>query len=169
MYVPYIILVSACLMGECVRYDGKSILLKNDVLLQWKQKGRIVTCCPEVAGGLTVPRPCSELLGGDGNAVLMGNARVMNTDGLNVTKNFLAGAQHALLLVHSNKIKYAILKDGSPSCGSTYIYDGSFSKTKKRGKGVTAALLEKNGVRIFNETFLLLEMISAFFPDCKTT
>ncbi len=154
-------------MGECVRYDGKSMPLENEILIKWLQQGCIVTCCPEVAGGLSVPRPCAEIMGGNGDVVLKGDAGVRNIDGEDVTKNFLTGAKHAFRLVHSNHIKYAILKDGSPSCGSTYVYDGSFSKIKRPGKGVTTVLLEKHGVRVFSELNISCEMIPSFSPGCK--
>ena len=69
----------------------------------------------------------------------------------NVTLGFINGAKDILKIVKFHQIAIAILKDGSPSCGSTYIYDGSFLGLKKRGKGVTTTLLEQKGVRVFNE------------------
>jgi uncharacterized protein YbbK (DUF523 family) len=145
------ILVSACLMGENVRYNGRFKVNKSRVLLGLKLQGRLVSFCPEVGGGLPVPRPCSEISGQDGRAVLHGYARVMNIKGKDVTPYFLTGAQKTLELARLHKIKLAILKDGSPSCGSTYIYDGSFSGIKKPGKGITTVLLEEKSIRIFSE------------------
>ncbi|MBW2325389.1 MAG: DUF523 domain-containing protein [Deltaproteobacteria bacterium] len=107
--------------------------------------------CPEVAGGLSIPRPCSEILDGDGKKVLRGDARVINVHGEDVTESFLKGAQKAMELARSMKIHMAVLKDGSPSCGSAYIYDGRFAGVKKPGKGVTAALFEENDIRVFSE------------------
>jgi len=145
------ILVSACLIGENVRYNGRVKVNETGWLKDWKRRGRLVAFCPEVAGGLPVPRPCSEISGHDGRTVLYGDAKVMNIKGKDVTQYFLTGAQKALELARLHNIKLAVLKDGSPSCGSTYIYDGSFSGIKKPGKGVTTVLLQENNIRVFSE------------------
>jgi len=145
------VIVSACLIGENVRYNGRVKVNEINILSDWKFQGRLVPFCPEVAGGLPVPRPCSEISGQDGSTVLHGYTRVMNNKGKDVTQYFLTGAQKALELARLYKIKLAVLKDGSPSCGSTYIYDGSFSGIKKPGKGITTVLLEENSIRVFSE------------------
>jgi len=145
------VLVSACLIGENVRYNGRIKHHASNMLADWKLQGRLVPFCPEVAGGLPVPRPCSEILCHDGSTVLHGYARIMNIKGKDVTQYFMTGAQKALELASSRKIKLAVLKDGSPSCGSAYIYDGSFSGVKKPGKGVTTILLQENSIRVFSE------------------
>ena len=145
------ILVSACLVGERVRYNGIVKSFESHVLTSWNRRGRVVVICPEVAGGLLVPRPRSEISGGDGSQVLNGHKKVIHINGQDVTRYFLDGAQKALELAGSLGIRIAILKEGSPSCGSGYIYDGSFSGIKKSGKGVTAALLEESGIRVFSE------------------
>jgi uncharacterized protein YbbK (DUF523 family) len=145
------ILVSACLIGENVRYNGRVKVNETGWLKDWKRRGRLVAFCPEVAGGLPVPRPCSEISGHDGRTVLYGDAKVMNIKGKDVTQYFLTGAQKALELARLHNIKLAVLKDGSPSCGSTYIYDGSFSGIKKPGKGITTVLLEEHSIRVFSE------------------
>ena len=145
------VLVSACLMGENVRYNGIVKNFENHVIKSWNRKGQVVTICPEVAGGLLVPRPSSEITGGDGSQVLKGYKKVINIYGQDVTEYFLKGAQKTLELANSLRIRLAILKEGSPSCGSSYIYDGSFSNIKKPGKGVSCALLEENGIRVFSE------------------
>lgn len=145
------LLVSACLIGERVRYNGEVKTHDSSILEYWQYQRRLVPFCPEVAAGLSVPRPCSEISGSNGSAVLHGHTSVMNISGQDVTKYFLTGAKKALELARSNKIEIAVLKDGSPSCGSTYIYDGSFSQIKRPGRGVTTALLQENGVRVFSE------------------
>ena len=146
------VLVSACLMGEPVRYNGGPVKIFDDRLLAyWHAEGRMVPFCPEVAGGLSIPRPSSEISDGDGRNVLRGDARVINIQWDNVTESFLKGAQKAMELARSMEIRMAVLKDGSPSCGSAYIYDGRFAGIKKPGQGVTAALLEKNDIRVFSE------------------
>jgi uncharacterized protein YbbK (DUF523 family) len=122
------------------------------VLARWLAEHRIVPFCPEVAGGLGVPRPAAELEGGSGEAVLDGTARVATKDGVEVTAPFLAGASAALATAVASGVRLAILKDGSPSCGSGSVYDGSFSGARRPGRGVTAALLERNGIRVFSDT-----------------
>jgi uncharacterized protein YbbK (DUF523 family) len=138
-------------LGEIVRYDAKEIPLENSLLKQWFQEGRLISICPEVNGDLPVPRASAEIIGGDGFSVLNKQAKLLNTDGQDVTKNYLKGAFHALAAARKHCIRMAILKANSPSCGNSLIYDGTFSGTKKPGKGVTAALLEENGIRVFNE------------------
>jgi uncharacterized protein YbbK (DUF523 family) len=146
------ILVSACLVGECVRYDGMVLVCKDRILEYWQQEDRVLAFCPEVAAGLTVPRSPAEIVGeGDGTAVLQGLAKVINRNGKEMTKRFVIGAQKAFEQVMSQSIALAVMKDGSPSCGSSYIYDGSFTGVSEAGKGVTAALFEENGVRVFSE------------------
>ncbi|MFI6594661.1 DUF523 domain-containing protein [Nonomuraea sp. NPDC050536] len=146
------ILVSACLMGRKVRYDGRAKTSSDAQLATWRQEGRLVPFCPEVEGGLPTPRPAAEIEGGVGGAaVLSGAARVLATDGSDVTGEFLAGAQAALTVATSFGIKVAVLKEGSPSCGALSIYDGTFRGRRTPGQGVTAALFELNGIRVFTE------------------
>lgn len=144
------ILVSACLLGERVRYDGVAKPV-NALLHDLYQKGRIIAVCPEVDGGLPVPRLPAEIVHGDGMEVLKGQADILRTDGVSVKDAFLQGAYRALELVRKHDIKIAILKSKSPSCSSGMIYDGTFSGTLKEGAGVTTALLEKHGIKVFDE------------------
>jgi uncharacterized protein YbbK (DUF523 family) len=144
-------LVSACLLGEPTRYDASHMRCDHPKLEQWIQEGRIIAFCPEVEGGLTTPRPPAEIIGGDGINVLDGNAKVLTIHGIEVTEPYKLGAQKALRVAEENGVKLAILKANSPSCGKKSIYDGTFSTILKPGKGVTAALLERNGILIFNE------------------
>ncbi|MBW2606507.1 MAG: DUF523 domain-containing protein [Deltaproteobacteria bacterium] len=145
------VLVSACLMGERVRYDGAKVPCDSAILNRWKDDGLIVPFCPEVAGNLPVPRPSAEIIDGTGIEVLKGSAKVFNINGQDITDSFILGAREALRIVKEMQIKLSVLKDGSPSCGKTSIYDGSFSGLKRSGKGVTTALLEKNGISVFSE------------------
>jgi uncharacterized protein YbbK (DUF523 family) len=146
------VLVSACLLGRQVRYDGGHKQSTSSVLQRWLALGRVVAVCPEVAAGLTIPRPPAEISSGlGGAAVLSGNARVVGIAGEDFTQPFIDGARHALeqALVHG--IRVAVLKEGSPSCGSHRIYDGTFSNSTVHGRGVTAHLLQTVGVHVFNE------------------
>lgn len=144
------ILVSRCLLGHRVRYDGGASG-PFDQLQQWLDEGRVVPLCPEVAGGLPTPRAAAEIPGGQGAQVLDGDAAVITTDGEDVTVQFLSGAHQALDLVREHGIRIAVLKANSPSCGNLLTYDGTFSGVKVSGEGVTAALLKRHGVRVFNE------------------
>ncbi|GII05239.1 DUF523 domain-containing protein [Planobispora takensis] len=146
------ILVSACLMGRKVRYDGAAKTSGDALLADWRREGRLVPFCPEVEGGLPVPRPAAEIeAGAGGAAVLAGAARVLAADGSDVTQAFLAGAQSALAVATSFDVKIAILKEGSPSCGSLTIYDGGFRGHRLPGQGVTTALLGLHGIAVFSE------------------
>lgn len=145
------VLISACLIGERVRYDGQAKTCNDAILKQWLAQGRVVSICPEVAGGLPVPRQPAEISGGRGQDVLNGCAHVISREGQEVTEAFIAGARLIGDLVRTKRAVLAVLKDGSPSCGSNYIYDGTFSGRRISGNGVTAALLKKQGIRVFSE------------------
>ena len=145
------ILVSRCLLGEKVRYDGNDQLIDHPLMKQWQEEGRIVGICPEVAGGAPIPRSPAEITEGDGHTVLIKKAKVMNVRGDNVTDIYRDGAKIALKLAKEHGIKIALLKENSPSCGGQTIYDGSFQGFKKQGHGVTAALLIENDIQVFNE------------------
>ncbi|MDH4765763.1 uncharacterized protein YbbK (DUF523 family) [Pseudomonas oryzihabitans] len=147
------ILVSRCLLGHRVRYDGGAHG-PFDLLAVWQAQGRIVPLCPEVAGGLPTPRPPAEIPGGQGGAVLDGRLPVVTDSGEDVTRAFVAGATAALELIARHGIRLAVLKARSPSCGNVENYDGSFSGTRVAGEGVTAAALKRAGVAVFNETEL---------------
>src|SRR5437867_6373428 len=138
------VLVSACLLGERVRYDGNDAAAPNAVLTQWIAEDRVVPFCPEVAGGLGVPRPAAEIRGEGGESVLDETGQVVTRAGQTVTDAFLRGAGLALEAAVTSGARVAILKEGSPSCGTAFVYDGSFSGRRKAGRGVTAALLERH-------------------------
>ena len=144
------VLVSRCLLGHRVRYDGGASGPYAQ-LAQWQAEGRVIALCPEVAGGLPTPRAAAEIPGGQGVEVLAGKAAVITTEGEDVTEAFVSGARQALALVERHGIRLAILKANSPSCGNRLTYDGSFSGVKVEGQGVTAALLTRAGVQVFSE------------------
>ncbi len=137
------ILISACLYGQAVRYDAGHCLLDDPTLSQWRKEGRLVEICPEMAGGLPTPRPPCEIDEKTG--------RIMDEQGTDNSAAFVKGAQLALDLVKAQGIKYALLKENSPSCGVNFIYDGSFRSTKKVGSGITASVLKDHGVLVFSE------------------
>lgn len=144
------ILVSRCLLGHRVRYDGGAHG-PFGLLERWQAEGRVVALCPEVAGGLPTPRPPAEIPGGQGAEVLDGARPVLGVDGEDVTAAFVAGAEQALALVERHGIRLALLKARSPSCGNRENYDGSFTGARVAGEGVTAAALRRAGVRVFSE------------------
>lgn len=133
------ILVSSCMLGNNCKYNGGNNY--NILVEELKKKYEIISICPEVMGGLSIPRVPSECL----------NGSVINKDGVDVTRYFMSGSKKVLNIVRNENIKIAVLKDGSPSCGSTYIYDGTFSGNRISGMGMTAKLLKLFGVKIYNE------------------
>lgn len=146
------ILISACLLGHKVRYDDKDNLQTNPRLQALINAGNVITICPEMAGGLSTPRPPAEIQSAlTGMDVLAGKAEIMTIDGTNVTAQYIEGAHKALALANQHNIRIAILKARSPSCGSNQIYDGEFSRTLITGMGVTAALLSQHGIKVFDE------------------
>jgi uncharacterized protein YbbK (DUF523 family) len=152
MKQPEKILVSACLLGERVRYDGGDKASPHPALQRWAAEGRLVPVCPEVAGGLSIPRPPAEIQGPGGVAVLAGTAPIRTVHGQDVTTAFVAGARAALAAAEHHGIRIAILKENSPSCGSSYIHDGSFAGVRVAGMGTTTALLRAAGIEVFPET-----------------
>ena len=145
-------LVSACLTGDICRYDAKK--KKNAALLDklHKMNGEYVAVCPEVLGGLPTPRAEAQIQKGDGYDVLHGKNIVVNKKGCDVTNNFIAGAKKTLEIALKNKVKKAILKERSPSCGVNHIYNDD---NLVKGMGITTALLTKHGIEaVSDEDFL---------------
>lgn len=138
------VVVSVCLAGIKCRYDGNSSI--NSYILGLMEKEKCMLVCPE--SGLSCPRSPAEIVGGSGEDVLEGRARVISKDGSDVTREFIQGAYETLATVKENNIKVAYLKKRSPSCGYLEIYDGTFSGKLTQGNGVTAALLLKNGIEV---------------------
>ncbi|NTV14098.1 MAG: DUF523 domain-containing protein [Desulfobulbaceae bacterium] len=128
---PPLYLVSGCLIGLACRYDGG---VKEDPECRHELAGNIyVPVCPEQLGGLPTPREPADLVGGDGAAVLEGRARVVSRSGVDVTANFVAGAEQVLQIARELQVAGVYLKSGSPSCGVGRVL------------GVTAALLSRAG------------------------
>ena len=145
------ILVSGCMNGQPIRFNQSGVDFESAIWDRWEDEGRLVHFCPELAAGFAVPRPPAETVGGDGAAVLAGKARVLEDNGRDVTDIFLRGAELALARTVSQGCVMAILTDGSPTCGSSYIFDGTFEGGTVPGAGVTAQLLRDNGLAVFSE------------------
>lgn len=142
-------LVSACMAGTACRYDGRA--KTYGPIAEAVDAGEAVPVCPEMLGGLSSPRRPAEIVGGDGDDVLDGSARVVDDEGRDVTDAVLAGARQALAVAQAAGVTEAVLKEGSPSCGSSEIADGSFSGTRRPGRGVTTALLRRHGIAVVSE------------------
>lgn len=159
------ILVSSCLAGRPVRYDGAAKPVAGGPFERWRAEGRLVPFCPEVSGGLPVPRPPAEIVGGDGGDVLDGRARILTGGGADVTGEFLRGARLALEAAQRARVRLALLKEGSPSCGGHRVYDGTFTGTPVPGSGVTTALLRRSGIHVFTEDEL--DALQALLSDLE--
>ena len=157
------VLVSACLLGRPVRYNGTDKASDGeDVLTRWQREGRIVPVCPEVAVGFPTPRPPAEIRPDDsvhaadthvqGHDVLAGLARVVEDTGADVSDLYVRAAHDTVALARRHGCRHAVLTDGSPSCGSTFIYDGTFTGRTRPGAGTTTAALRAAGVTAWPET-----------------
>lgn len=137
------ILISRCFLGDNVRYNKVVLTLNHPLITLWQKQNRFITICPEVSGGLSIPREPAE--------IQQSNNEIITTSGVNVSKQFNVGSQQALKLCKLHNIRFALLKESSPSCGSTFIYDGSFTNKKILGQGVTSQLLIQHNIKIFSE------------------
>jgi len=133
------IIVSACLAGLKCRYDGKDNACTK--VIDLIKNGCAIPLCPEQLGGLATPRTPAEII----------NNKVIDSDGIDVTENFLAGAEETLKLAELINCKEAILKQRSPSCGFGQIYDGTHSGILISGNGITAQLLHDKGISVKTE------------------
>ncbi|GHF08778.1 hypothetical protein GCM10016455_32130 [Aliiroseovarius zhejiangensis] len=156
------LLVSACLMGQKVRYDGRAKTLLHDCLTRWDADDRIVPFCPELAGGLPVPRLPAEIEpGANGDDVLAGRARVLDSAGVDVTAPFVDGAHQAVSCALSHGCTHALLTEASPSCGSRLLYNGHHDGRQRPGFGVTTAALRAAGIAVYAP-----DQIDALALDC---
>lgn len=140
------VLVSACLAGRACAYDGGA--RPDAVVARLAAAGRAVLVCPEEEGGLGTPRPPAEIVGGTGEDVLDGRARVVTADGTDVTDQYLRGAAIAVGRARATGCGSAVLKARSPSCGCGAIKDGTFGGGLRAGDGVTAAALKRAGIAV---------------------
>ena len=148
--------VSACLLGQKVRYDGKDCLVKE--VLESLVPNQYISLCPEISGGLPIPRPPAEIQNGSGLDVLAQKSLVIDILGNDVSQAFIQGAYLALKVAQDFHATHAILKAHSPSCGSDLIYNGSFSGHKIQGDGVTAALFKQHGTVVMTEDEFLAQL-----------
>ncbi len=152
------ILISACMLGDNVRYDGGHHLINHPTLQRWRKEGRLVAVCPEVAGGMTIPRPAAE-------TQCKFPILITTQEGTDVTPEFLNGAEKTLDIAKREGVACALMKAKSPSCGNQRIYDGNFTNTLIEGAGVAAAELIRNGIPVFSEK--QLPELFAFIEDSE--
>lgn len=150
------IMVSACLAGKPVRYDGSPAT--DTMVGQLIAQKKAISVCPELLGGFMTPREPAEIIGGNGYDVLDGKAKVIELSGADVTDMYIEGAARSLAIAKEQKVELVVLKENSPSCGSSVIYDGTFQGQKQAGAGVTTAMFRRAGIRVISEAELEQEM-----------
>ena len=146
------ILASGCLNGRPIRFNETNVEVESAIWERWQSEGRLVSFCPELAAGFGVPRPPAEIVGTSASLVLQRRGVVLEDNGTDVTEMFIAGAELAVERALAAGCIAAVLTDGSPSCGTTYVYDGGFAGGTTAGMGVTAQLLTDRGIAVFAET-----------------
>lgn len=143
------IMLSSCLAGINCKYNGKNN--RHPAFVSMAESEEVVLVCPEELAGLPIPRSPSEICNGTGEDVLAGQAKVINREERDITKQFIEGAKIALEICQNNGVDLAILRRNSPSCGCDHIYDGTFTSTLQDGDGVFAVLLKRNGIRVISD------------------
>jgi uncharacterized protein YbbK (DUF523 family) len=141
------ILISSCFLGENVRYNAEIKVFIHPLITLWQQQKRLISICPETSGGLNTPREPAEI---------QQQGLIITRSGTDVSQAFKCGAEQALKLCKQHQIKLALLKESSPSCGSSTIYDGSFSHKKIAGEGITTRLLRQHNIQVFSENSIEL-------------
>lgn len=135
------IIMSACLAGENCKYSGGNNLIEDDYIRDLIKRDKVILVCPEVLGGLCTPRPPAEIIKG----------RVINKEGVDVTREYVRGAKLTLSIANDSDIVLCLMKERSPSCGVHAIYDGTFSDVKIPGSGICSAMLKNAGYDVYSE------------------
>ncbi|MDU1579754.1 DUF523 domain-containing protein [Finegoldia magna] len=135
------VLISACLLGVDCKYNGSNNKLDDKIIHSLKEKYNLIPVCPEIMGGMPTPR----------NPVEISDGKVFDYDGEEFTKEFEKGSEEVVKLAKLYDATIAILKENSPSCGSNYIYDGTFNHQKIKGMGIAAHKLSKENIKLFSE------------------
>ena len=149
MGVMTLYLVSACLCGVNCKYSGKNN--RNEDCVKLLRDGKAILICPEQLGGLTTPRLPAEIFGDSEGIVEFNKGQVITSSGVDVTSEFIKGAEESLKIAKEAGVIRAILKEGSPSCGVNFIYDGTFNGVKIKGEGITSFILKKNGFEVISD------------------
>ncbi|MBP2170045.1 uncharacterized protein YbbK (DUF523 family) [Erwinia toletana] len=149
------ILLSACLAGFPVRYNGSAKTLVSQYIARWQRQNRFVVFCPELAAGFQTPRPAAEIQSSArGYGVINDGATVREASGDDVTERYILAAWLTLEMAQQHNCQFAILTEGSPSCGSRMIYSGGFNGGQIAGQGVTTELLTRHGIEVYSELTL---------------
>lgn len=156
------ILLSSCLAGFNVRYDGGNA--RRPLAIKLLAMGAAIAVCPEIMAGLATPREPAEIQGGTGRDVWTGRARVVSQSGKDLTAAYRAAAQQVLGIAQQHGVTVAYLKQKSPACGTTEVYDGSFTGHRVAGRGVTAALLQQHDIQVFGDEELTIAHVAPFLP-----
>lgn len=143
------ILVSACLLGYDCKYNGRNNFRPE--IARLKNADLLIPVCPEELGGLPTPRPPAQFDRADGIALLKGLSRIIDCHGKDVTEHFLSGALKTLAMAKKNGVYKAILKERSPSCGTSRVYITEKGSEPVPGMGVAAALLQQNGIKVYSD------------------
>lgn len=152
------ILVSECLYGgRAVRYDGGIKEERHPLFIRLKEEGRMIPFCPEVYGGLPIPRTDCQRRGD----------RIISRNGRDCTDEYIKGARKARDIAVKEQVICAILKENSPSCGVEMIHDGNFDGVKIPGRGVTTEILQEAGIKVFSEK--QIEEAVKFIDECEGT
>ena len=144
-------IISACLCGVNCKYNSNNNY--NEYCNKLFINGEAILVCPEQLGGLPTPRVPSEILG-TSEKVVIGEGKVITKEGVDVSANFIKGAREVVEIAKKLKVDKAILKEGSPSCGVNFIYDGTFSGNKIQGMGKTAFMLKELSIDVISENDL---------------
>ncbi|MDH3706078.1 MAG: DUF523 domain-containing protein [Acidimicrobiia bacterium] len=145
------ILVSGCLNGRPIRFNSTNVSVESEIWDRWASEERLVSFCPELAAGFPVPRAPAEIVDSTAAVVLRGRGSVREDNGTDVTAMFVKGAELAVRRAVAEGCVMAVLTDGSPSCGTTYVYDGTFTGGTIPGFGVAAQRLQDEELRVFSE------------------
>lgn len=135
------ILVSACLCGVKCRYNGSDCVCNKPTFIKWQEEGRLIPVCPEVLSGLGIPRYPMEISRG----------RLITQLGEELTDQCMLGVQETLKIARDNQVALCVMKQNSPTCGCSVIYDGTFTGRRIPGEGMAAAALKKAGFTVISE------------------
>lgn len=142
-------LISACLCGVNCKYSGENNLNEDCLILL--EQDEAILICPEQLGGLTTPRNPAEIVGDAKSIITKGIGKVSTKEGKDFTEALLRGGKETIKIAKASGTLAAILKEGSPSCGCNYIYDGTFTGEKIEGEGITCAMLKEAGIEVISD------------------
>ena len=141
------ILISACLVGHRVRFDGG--VKTNDLLMKYNERGRFIAVCPECFAMLPIPRPPMELQRTSGEKVLAGKGHALDKNGQDTTEYLITGAEKVLKIAEAYHVRVAILKERSPSCGTHLVHTGKFDGQTRQAMGVCAGCFGGHGIKVY--------------------